>query len=243
MAIAYDNSVTAQHVTPVTATMTISASATMALCAVMNGNGSWTVDTMTLNGVAMTALTNYKITSGSLNNWKVYIYYLANPSTGSQTFSCSSSSASGGIYIVAGTWTGTGSTVEAFHQDSNTSGSTLTNTVTTLTNNAWCMSFASSDDNGGGKPTANSGCTLRKLEAVDNVMGLFDSNGAITPAGSKSFVYNINGTHGGRGVIMSIPPLASGPTNVKTWDGISLSSVKTIDDIAIASIKSIDGVT
>jgi hypothetical protein len=36
---------------------------------------------------------------------------------------------------------------------------------------------------------------------------------------------------------------ASGPTNVKTVNGLAIASVKTKDGLAIASIKSINGVT
>lgn len=213
MAIGFDNSGTNQSTSPVSKTITIASNATMAICAVMNGNSAWSASSMTCGGNAMSLVTSYQITSGSLNNYKVYIYYLANPPTGSQSFSCTGTGHSGGIYMVCATYTGTDTTVEAYHQDSNTSGSTLTNTVTTTTNNAWCISVASSDDNGGGKPTASSGCTRRVLEAVDNVFAIFDSNASISPAGSTSFIYNINGTHGGRGVIMSIPPLSTPSEN------------------------------
>lgn len=35
----------------------------------------------------------------------------------------------------------------------------------------------------------------------------------------------------------------AGPANVKTWNGLALSSVKTINGLAIASVKSINGIT
>lgn len=40
------------------------------------------------------------------------------------------------------------------------------------------------------------------------------------------------------------PTPATGPTNVKTWDGVTQSTgIKTYEDVALASVKSVNGIT
>lgn len=222
MAIAYDNSATATPASPVSKSLTISANATLVIVAVMNGAAAWSPSSITLGGVAMTYLTDYTLSGGSLNNYRCYIYYKFSPLTGSQTISCTGSGSAGGIYLVAASYTGTKTSIDANHTDTTSSGSTLTNTVTTIASSTWCFGVVSCNDNGGGKPSANTGCTRRIIDATDSVVAIFDSNGTLS-AGSNSFVYNINGTHGGTGVIFSVEELAS---SIFTKNNFSRQAVK-----------------
>jgi len=201
MAIAYDNSVSQQTVSPCSTSFTVATGATIGVVGLLNGASGWSPSSVTWGGVAMTQVATL---SGLVDgNYKMFLYTINNPTSGaSVTVTCTSGTSSGGIFMVAASYTGSMGTSEASHTDTNVS-TTITNTVTTLTNNAWTVGVAcNSTDGGGALPSANSGCTRRILG--DNILALFDSNAAITPAGSKSMVYNVTGNTSG-GIIISIP--------------------------------------
>lgn len=221
MAIAFDNSISIAPASPVSGSFTVGATSTLVIAVVVNGAVGWSPSSITLGGEAMTYLTDFTLSGGSLNNWHFYVYYKFSPLTGSQTISCTGSGSAGGIYLVATSYTGTKTSVDASHTDTTSSGSTLTNTVTTIASSTWCFGVATCNDNGGSKPSANTGCTRRVLSS-DDVVGLFDSNGTLS-AGSNSFVYNINGTHGGKGFIFSVEELAS---SIFTKNNFSRQAVK-----------------
>ncbi len=71
---------------------------------------------------------------------------------------------------------------------------------------------------------------------------MFDSGGAITPAGSYTMNWTF-GTSGPWSVLgVSIAPVAaSGPTNLKSLDTNVKANIKSYNGNLLANIKSIDG--
>ncbi len=69
-----------------------------------------------------------------------------------------------------------------------------------------------------------------------------DSNGTVS-TGSQSIAINQGGNNDWRAVAASIAAPASGPTNVKTWDGVGIASIKTFFGLATGSTKTVDGVS
>jgi hypothetical protein len=82
--------------------------------------------------------------------------------------------------------------------------STLTTTVTTVADNSWTVLYGCNDN--GGTLTAGSGATIRSQ--TGNGFGVFDSNGAITPAGSTSMTFTGFSAHF-VGIVVSVAPYTS----------------------------------
>ena len=158
----------------------------------------------TYNGVSMTAVQNLLMTGGAAGQY-LYEYYLANPATGSNTVTVSSSSGMGG-YISAVSYTGTKQTGQP--DASNTGGSasttSLTTSVTTVDDNCWLVGYAYHN----GTVVAGTDTTLRGGSL--NVLQAFDSNAAKTPAGSHSVNTTRSPADFAGHVMMSISPVAAG---------------------------------
>lgn len=71
------------------------------------------------------------------------------------------------------------------------------------------------------------------------------SGGSVGAAGAKSMTISSNaGSPYGMTVGMGFKPqVDSGPTNMKTWDGLAKAGVKTMDGLALASVKTWNGLT
>lgn len=61
-----------------------------------------------------------------------------------------------------------------------------TATLTTVADNCWTIMIGYANDQIGTDPAAGAGATKRAGGSTNNYLGLFDSNGPITPAGSTS---------------------------------------------------------
>ncbi len=118
------------------------------------------------------------------------------------------------------------------------SGATATFTVTTTVVATGCWLAGFFLDNGS-SITAGTGSSVIRTFGNGSTM---DSNGTVG-TGSRSLVGldTSNDTWGA--CIASFAPAASGPTNVKTWDGIAIASVKTINGLVIGSVKTVNGVS
>lgn len=64
-----------------------------------------------------------------------------------------------------------------------------------------------------------------------------------TPAGSFSLAYTSAGAYDLPLIVAAIAPAVTGPTNMKTWDGLATASIKTMDGLAIGSVKTWNGLT
>ena len=112
-----------------------------------------------------------------------YIYYLANPPAGAQTVGLTRASGVDNLWAYSLTYTGTAT---SGIPDASTTGSgtaaSLTGTLTTIADNAWTLLVCYMDNAG---IAAGTGSTQRGT-TQGTVSAVFDSNGALTPPGSKS---------------------------------------------------------
>lgn len=132
---------------------------------------------ITYNGVAMTFVGRVQ---SPTSRW-TGLFYLANPSSGSNNIVVSAS-ASAYIEANAASYTGVAQTgnPEASATNTGASATSVTGTVTTLTDAAWLVMGGHA---AAGSHAAGTGTTRRRLGTVGAV---FDSNGGLTPAGSHS---------------------------------------------------------
>lgn len=193
----------------------------------------------TLDGVSMTF-----ITSGNYNGTSqhYYVYAVLNPSAGSHTVSpVFSGSGIGTIEVMV--WSGYGyvqsTTPDAIHVTTG-SGNTHSGTITTVTNNAWVIVFSFNGAGGTFVPGTN----LTSRAGFGNC-GVGDSNAGVSPAGSFSQDSSCNSPAAWAFIQIALAPfVAVGPTNVKTWNGVTQSTgIKTYEGVALASVKSVNGVT
>lgn len=129
-----------------------------------------------------------KKTSALTNSRIIYLYYIINPPTGSQTVAVTFES-SHNISAVSASYTGAAQSSQPDASTTNASPSntstTLTTSLTTGVDNAWAVLLEGGYD-GGTAPTAGTGSMRRIYQATFGELGFFDSNGLITPAGSYS---------------------------------------------------------
>lgn len=157
----------------------------------------------TIGGVAMT-LVDKQLCPGTNGRFS-YLWVLQAPPTGSQAFAVQPSGYAGAAVI---TYTGAAQSgqVDA-HNKSTSTGATVAVSVTTVADNCWVTGYIDTQD--GNKPTAGSGTTSR---SAADTQTFFDSNGVVTPAGSKTL--NGNSTSGGVSFICaSFKPFVAPTTN------------------------------
>jgi hypothetical protein len=144
------------------------------------------ITSVKLNGTSATFVD--KIVSGTTSpNRFVYLYVLVNPTSGTSNLvvQCTNSH-----YILAGAVRYSGakqsSQPDAHNPSlSSAASNSYASSLTTSANNAWVVCFAGGYD-GGNMPGAGTGSTRRCFEGAFGTWGFFDSNSAITPAGSYS---------------------------------------------------------
>ena len=169
-------------------------------CVADDAKGTMSV---TYNGTSLTSIANVEDTSGF---FKLHFFYLLNPATGTNNLVATRGTNSGDFYLFGATYTGIKQTgqPDASTTNAQTSGTTQTTSLTTIANNSWSILFTSADSGG---LAASTNSTLRG-SILNGFSGLFDSNSAITPAGSFSMSTTMNS--GLRTAIMvSFSPSAS----------------------------------
>lgn len=199
--------------------------------------------TATYNSIAMTEVTNF--TPSGTAPFRFYSFYQVNPTIGSNTCAATRSGTSNDYYFFAGTYSGAKQTGQPDNSVTNQSLATVTSltfTLTTVADNCWTTLGAAS--NWGGL-AASTGSTLRG-SVINSFGGYFDSNAAKTPAGSTSMTISCStGTPsfwGPGGIMLSIAPaVASGPANLKSFDGNLKANIKSIMGNVIANVKSLSG--
>lgn len=156
------------------------------------------VTAVTYAGVSLTLLRTFTPSIEDGNQVTVKIWGLETPTSGINdfVFTCGVNAS---IYSVA-TYSGGIYTPENYNDEwshttsppVNTQVSTFTSTITTVTDNAWSIVFILGGNNAGRTFTAGSGTTVRGTSSSLDTrsVGLLDSNGVITPAGSTSLVSN-----------------------------------------------------
>jgi hypothetical protein len=139
---------------------------------------------VTYNGVAMEFVG--KRFADELVSRGTYLYQLEAPASGSNNVVVSSTSAH---YLLAGavSYTGAAQSGQPDNSTTNLSADTatsLTTSLTTVADNCWTALVINEATSGA--PGAGTGSTRRTYDAAFQVWGMFDSNAAITPAGSYS---------------------------------------------------------
>lgn len=135
------------------------------------------VTSVTYNGVAMSVLGSTLTAPGGV---KSVTYYLVNPATGSNTIKLDTDNAGDILDCNASSYKGCDtSTAPSVIATDVASASPTTTTGTTTINNAWVALF------GSGGQTAGTGATKRGTSHAQNGCN-YDSNAAVTPAGSYS---------------------------------------------------------
>lgn len=167
-----------------------------------------TVSGITYNGVALTKIAG--ITAALEGNQQdCELWYLANPTSGTNTITVTLSAAANFWAPLAASYTGvdTAAAIDANNTGQNTSNSTNAPTVsvTTVADNDWLVGFAWSR---AGVPSASTG-TIDRIRNTGTWCALSDSNGAKSPAGSYNLAWTASsGTWPGV-VTAALKPLAS----------------------------------
>lgn len=159
---------------------------------------------VTYNGVSMTRV------NGQAADFYMSTYALMNPASGTNdvVVTCSSST---NIIPHSISYTGVSQTgqPEVNGLNSAGAGSSITSSLTTISDNSWVMMFMRK--NSGGSATAGASTTSR---VDDSTYGLhcFDSNAAVTPAGSRSLIANHSTSSKWTVMVAFAPAVAGGAT-------------------------------
>lgn len=179
MAIAYDNAThNAFSSTSPSFSHTCSGSDRLLVLGIWCGADNITA--ASYNSVSMTFI-NKVAMSGAAAGQYIYLYYLVNPASGSNTVSVTATG-SPGVYVSAVSYTGVKQTspLESNNTQSVSSTTTLTTSTTTSTSNAWLVGYAYHN----GTVVAGTATTLRGGSA--NVLSFMDSGSGKGSPGSYS---------------------------------------------------------
>lgn len=240
MAIAFD--ATSRNIVGPASTNTVSHTCTgsdlilwAATLSFRTGDNSNFLTSITYNGVAMTQVGSpVNVSTGIL----IYLHYLIAPATGTHDIVSTFAVTMDEIDSRNASFTGA---LQSSQPDTNTTSgptgsqtSLSISTTTTVDNDFlvghWRMA---------GSLTAGTNTTIPAAFSGD-ATALIYSTAAISPAGSASLTCTASsGTVAG--ILASFKPAVTGPTNVKTVNGLAIASVKTFNGLAIASVKSING--
>lgn len=178
------------------------------------------------DGVSLTKLNTHTITSNAGFNYvpTISVWGLANPSVGTHEVLVTVPSGSQTDTAIAVCYNGVDPVAAEAYAVNQTNGNRVsqqTDSIFTLTDNAWVATFIKGVDNLGRNFTAGAGTTLRQTESTgtnNNAAGILDSNGAKTPTGSYSLVTNwSSGTGWFSSIMYSLKPYItatfSGPSS------------------------------
>lgn len=159
---------------------------------------------VTYNGAALTLAA--KRNPAEANQRWTYLYYKLGPSTGTHSLVITAGSSH---FLAAGAadYSGVAALDTTTTNGTPTTVTTLTTSITTVANNSWVI-LCTEGFSSNAAPTAGTGSTRRAFEGSFGAWGLFDSNSAITPAGSYSMTtgYPTATTNGITHVLASFHP-------------------------------------
>lgn len=205
MPIAFDAAGTATGTgTTVNSTHVCTGSNRLLLVGVYKGtNNTDEVTGVTYNSVAMT-----RVNTQNGPNFKIYLYALIAPATGSNTVSVACSS-SRFIQIFSASYTGVSQTGFPDAESSNASSgvTTITSTLTTVANNCWLGGVFNND---AANMTAGANTTLRHASSA---MAMADTN-ADQAIGSRSMAVSWTGSANAQGCICSFAPSTDAASTV-----------------------------
>lgn len=173
-----------------------------------------TMASATAGGAAMSLLTSYD--SG---NVKLYLYYYFG--TSASTVVSVTSSGTAHVSLAVSSYSGAAAIAPEAFSASSFLGNHVTDSVTTLSANAWLVMGVGSNQAGGGGWASGTGWTLRNNNSADNEAGIGDSNAAVVTPGSVSATANYAaGSAYVADIVISIAAATSsppGPSNSSPW--------------------------
>lgn len=167
------------------------------------------------------------------------LWYLVAPATGSNNVVINMS---GNVAIGAASASYTGAKQSApavFGNNRADSATSVSKSLTSTADNSW-MIAGFTNNFAATSWTAGTNTTIRK---GDQWAGIGDRNAVTTPAGSETLAVNLGSSASLMMFAAFIEPPPTGPSNLKTFNGLATASVKTINGLAIASVKSVNGLT
>jgi len=167
---------------PRTNNHTTSGAERLMLVAVYCSAGTDNATAVTYNSIPLT-----KIISAANRNYGKSLWYLIGPDTGTNQVSVTCSSGNVGFQVLTYTGVRQGAFPDGQDGDNSASAGSVTSTIVTTKDNCWTAMFV---DSGSSNPAASTGSTIR-VNGVPGGASAFDSNGAITPAGSYSMTSTI----------------------------------------------------
>lgn len=242
MAIAYDNSAYLGNSANSSGSYTTSGTDRL-LLVFMQGDSASNPASMsaTYNGVSMTSLTS-QYGRSAFSQYGMAVFGLINPASGAHTLAWNGGGDSARCIAVSYTGVSQTGLPDATSKSTITSGTTKTQSITTVAQNCWVAYQAYCN---AGNVSISSGATLRQQSpGRNNDDWIGDTNAAVSAgSNSASFAFSSVAWAGFQAVSFA-PVAASGPANVKTWDGVTQSTgIKTYMGVALASTKSVMGVT
>jgi hypothetical protein len=207
MAIAFDASTNGNFVSGTTRTFshTCTGSDRILFVEAVINEATDKITGVTYSGVSMTRIATVNPTA----NRRLYLYYLIAPATGANNvvITASSSTAIGGN---AASYTGvaqSGTIIDVSTTATDTT-SPIATSLTTTIDNTWTILCTTQDTTT--VFSASTGSTFRVQNTTYADVSIFDSNGAITPAGSTTMTVT-NGTMTTAGTIMAaFAPVSGG---------------------------------
>lgn len=208
MAIATDATSSAQaSATSVTATHVNTGSDLLTTAGIWVQRTTDDLTDVTYNAVSMSQMGHL---DGGSSFEQVHLYGLLNPATGSNSLTLTKTNADLG-YVIGSSYTGVSQSglPDASDTSSVASGTSLTSTVTSIADNCWTVMMSKATAN----QTAGTGTTLRQVGPNNAQTGVFDSNAAITPAGSTSLQTTFATANAGQVMISFAPAVAAAEGN------------------------------
>lgn len=192
--IAVDATATLNYAAGTSYSHTCSASATLLWVFTKSASA---VSAVTYNGVAMTQ------TEHATSGYDIQVWFLVSPASGAHTVAITTAG-SVGAASVSYTNARITSVPDVPATRHSEPASTATESVTPISDLCWAI-FAVSD-NTSSAPTAGAGSTARAVPSAASAMGLFDSNGPITPPSAYSMSVGITAASDGLSILNAFAP-------------------------------------
>lgn len=236
MAITYDASSSGGNTG--TGTLTVSHTCTgndralvvSASAAVPNGVA---ISGVTYAGVSMTLVDTIAIQS----NVTQRMFYLLNPASGANDIVLSVTGANGSTAkrLAAASYTGVKQSAQpdATTKTGPATSSTITGTLTTVADSCWLVA------SGHGNTSVGAGTGTTQRAAQDSITGVFDSNGAKSPAGSYSLQVTNGGADNGGIIVLSFAPTVETSVSVSVLDATAdmpSQSVSLSQSVAVSAL-------
>lgn len=210
MAIAFDAATNPALVNSTSLTLSHTCSGTDRILLVGTMIRTTTISGVTYNGTAMTAIGSRELVSGAdYIQW----FYLLAPSTGANNVVVTAAASN---IIIASSVSYTGAKQsgqpDSVTNNASTTETTTTTSTTTVADNSWAVLLARV--NGDGITSAGTGTTLRAN--TNGYIQLYDSNGAVTPAGSTS-LQTTQTSQESAAIIVSIAPAVASSTDTSAF--------------------------